>query len=147
MVRSFLMIEFNSDGSLKLPGSVIAKKEDDKRKMQSQRCMNIKREIVSFTTPKKCVLRLVLSDAFNDNTFVNTIYGYFKNRAVVPNKLTKITDKEFEVEIGTDFRRCTDCKSLINEFREFLHGNLIEETGSCTFEGRIKNFEYEDYFD
>ncbi len=142
------MVEFNSDGSLKLPSMVADKKEENEQKMRSQRCMNIKREIISFSAPKKCVLRVVLSDTFNnDHRFVDNIYGYFKDRAKVPNKLIKISDKEFEVEIGTDFKRCSDCTSLINEFREFLNGNIIEEKGSCTFAGQIKNFSYEDYFD
>ncbi|MFH1589887.1 MAG: hypothetical protein ABIB43_04940 [archaeon] len=142
------MVEFNSDGSLKLPKQMLDRKEENEKKMHTQKCMTIKREIMSFTAPKKCVLRLVLSDVFNnDSRFVDTIYGYFKDRAMVPNRLTKISDKEFEVEIGTDFRRCTDCNSLINEFREFLPGNVIEEKGSCSFEGQIKNFSYEDYFD
>lgn len=142
------MVEFNSDGSLKLNGRIAAKKEENEKKMHSQKCVRIKREIISFTAPKKCVLRIVLSDAFNNNyRFIDTIYGYFKNRSQTPSNLIKINDKEFEVEIGTNFKRCTDCNSLINEFREFLHGNIIEEKGSCTFEGRIKNFSYEDYFD
>ncbi|NQV09451.1 hypothetical protein HQ529_06385 [Candidatus Woesearchaeota archaeon] len=142
------MVKFNPDGSIKLPEQLAVINEENKKKMQSQRCMKIRREIVSFTAPKKCVLRITLSDAFNnDSRFIDTIYGYFKNRAAVPNKLTKINDKEFEVEIGTDFRRCTDCASLRNEFREFLYGNIIDEQGNCTFEGRKTNFSYEDYFD
>jgi|FLOH01.1.fsa_nt_gi hypothetical protein len=142
------MLEFNPDGSLKLGKQVEAKREENKIKMISQKCVTITREVVNFTAPKKCVLRLQLSDAFNnDHKFVNTIYGYFKDRAQVPSKLTKINDKEFEIEIGTDFRRCTDCQSLRGEFREFLYGNMIDNKGNCTFEGMIKNFEYEDYFD
>ncbi len=142
------MVEFNPDGSLKLPGQILAKKEENEKKMRSQKCIKIRREVINFSAPKKCVLEITLSDAYNgDHRFINTIYGYFKNRATVPNKLTQINDKEFEIEIGTDFRRCSDCNSLINQFREFLDGNLIEEKGSCTFAGQKRNFEYEDYFD
>ena len=65
----------------------------------------------------------------------------------VPCKLNIVNEKEFEVEIGTDLRRCTDCCSLVGRYREFLDGNLIEEKGTCTFEGRSRNFSYEDYFD
>ena len=141
------MYEFNPDGSIKLPEKFVKKQEEDRKKLISQRCIKIKREMVSFTAPKKCVLRIKLSEFFKDDKFVHTIYGYFKNKASVPSSLKKINDKEFEVEIGTDFRRCTDCNSLIKEYREFLDGNIIDEKGNCTFEGFKRNFEYEDYFD
>ena len=141
------MVEFNPDGSLKIPSIIAKKDEENKQKMRSQRCIKINREVVNFSAPKKCVLRITLSNAISDNRFIDTIYGYFKKRAAVPSKLTKISEREFEIEIGTDFRRCTDCNSLINEYREVLYGNIIEVKGSCTFEGQIKNFAYEDYFD
>ena len=140
-------IEYNEDGSLKLPGRFARQKEEESRKMASQRCIRIRKEVVSFNSPKKCVLKIKLSDKFDDSRFIDTIYGYFKEKAAVPSVLRKIDDKNFEVEIGTDFRRCTDCCSLVNAYREFLDGNIIEEKGSCTFEGFKRSFEYEDYFD
>ena len=141
------MYEFNKDGSIELPDKFVKKKEEDKRKLISQRCIRIKKEVVSFNSPKKCVLKITLSDRFEDDRFIHTIYGYFKDKASVPSSLKKIDDKNFEVEIGTDFRRCTDCNSLICKYREFLDGNIIEEKGGCTFEGFKRSFEYEDYFD
>ena len=138
------MVEFNPDGSIKLPELFARKKQENKEKLKQQRCILIKREIVSFTAPKKCVLHITLSDTLSDNRFIETIYKYFKEKASVPNKLVKINEKEFKVEIGTAFRRCTDCNSLINRYREFLNGNLIDDKGSCMFEGR--SYCYEDYF-
>ena len=140
------MIEFNPDGSLKLPGKVAEKKQEDTRRMKNARCMHIKREVISFTSPKKCKLKLKLSDRITDNRFIETTYNYFLNGSEVPSKLNKINEKEFEVEIGTCFRRCSDCSSLVNRFREFMDGCVIEEKGSCSFE-QNKNFSYEDYFD
>jgi hypothetical protein len=139
------MVEFNPDGSLKLPAFLAKAKEENKEKMRSQRCIKIKRELANSTAPKRCLLHLTLSEAFSDNRFVETIYHYFRERASVPSKLNKIDEKQFEIEIGTDFKRCTDCLSLINEYREFLNGNLIENKGGCTFEG-FKKFSEEDYF-
>jgi hypothetical protein len=141
------MVEFNPDGSLKLPGKLAERDKDSRQKLKSQRCIRVKREAVSFTAPKKCVLHITLSDAFSDNRFVHTIYSYFREKAAVPSRISKIDEKHFEIEIGTDFRRCSDCVSLINEYREFLSGNIIEEKGSCTFEGRKQNFCFEDYFE
>lgn len=141
------MAEFNPDGSIKLPERLEKKKQEDSVKLKTRRCIKVKKEVVSFTAPKKCVLHITLSDFINDNRFVENIYGFFKQNAAVPTKITKIDEKNFDVEVGTDFRRCSDCNSLIGRYREFLDGNLIEEKGSCTFEGRKQNFCYEDYFE
>ena len=141
------MVEFNPDGSIKLPSQFARAKEENKEKLKSRRCIKVKREVVSFSSPKKCALYITLSEAISDNRFISTIYNYFKENAAVPTKLIKINEKEFKIEVGTDFRRCSDCNSLVNQYREFLDGNMIENKGSCTSEGRKKNFCYEDYFD
>jgi len=143
----FYMYEFNPDGSIKLPGNVTKIKEENDLKLKTQRCIKIEREVVSFTSPKKCALNITISNRITDTRFIENIYNYFKEKAAVPSNIKKINDKEFVVEIGTDFRRCTDCNSLINSYREFLDGNIIDEKGSCTFEGRKKDFCYEDYFE
>ena len=139
--------KFNPDGSIKLPEQFARNKEENKEKLKLRKCIKIKKEIVSFSAPKKCILHIILSDVILDNRFIETIYGYFKDRASVPSIIKRINEKQFDVEIGTDFRRCTDCNSLINEYREFLDGEVIDEKGSCTFEGMKKNFCYEDYFE
>ena len=141
------MIEFNPDGSVKLPESIAKKKQEDSLKLKTQRCIKVKKQVVNFTAPKRCVLHITLSDSIKDNRFVENIYNFFRQDASVPAKITKIDEKNFDVEIGTDFRRCTDCASLVNRYREFLDGNLIEERSGCTFEARKKDFCYEDYFE
>jgi len=140
------MIEFNPDGSIKLPGSFERDDEEKKEKLKNQRCIKIKREVVSFKSPKKCVLHAMLSDAISDNRFIETIFSEFNENSTTPCKLVKKDEKNFEIEIGTEFRRCSECCALINRYKEFLEGNLIDEKGSCTFEQR-QNFCYEDYFD
>lgn len=140
-------MEFNPDGSLKLPGNLLKKKHEDIDKLKTQRCIKIRRNIVSTYAPKKCILHITLSDAITDSRFIYTLYGYFNQNASTPNILRKIDEKNFEVELGSDFRRCTDCSSIIKKYREFLNGNIVEEKGACTFEGRQNNFSYEDYFD
>jgi len=141
------MVEFNPDGSLKLPAFLAKKRAEDEDKMKRQHCIKISREMISFKSPKKCVLKITLSDALNDNKFIENLYYYFQENASVPTKMKKIDEKRFEVEIGTDFKRCSDCNSLIKRYREHLDGNIIDEKGSCTYEGRQSNFSYEDYFD
>jgi hypothetical protein len=141
------MVEFNPDGSLKLDARFVKQRADHVNKLKVQRCMKVKKEILSFTAPKKCVLHLTISEKITDLKFVENLFNYFKENASVPCSIRKITERQFDVEIGTDFRRCTDCCSLIGKYREFMDGNIIEEKGTCTFEGRKQNFSYEDYFD
>ncbi len=140
------MVEFNPDGSIKLTGRIAKIDEEQKNRLRFQRCIKIKKEVVSTTAPKKCVLHFTISDAIKDIRFVGNLYNYFKETAEVPTKFIKLNDKEFQIEIGTNFRRCSDCNSLIGKYREFLDGNIVEETGACTFKGNT-NFSYEDYFD
>ena len=141
------MVEFNPDGSIKLPEAVAKIKQEKEYRLKSGKCMLVRKDIVSFTSPKKCMLHLKLSDAITDNRFVETIYKYFISDSEVPSKLIKVNDKEFDIEVGTHFKRCSDCTRLVSRFREFLYGNLIEEKGSCTYEKMQRNFCYEDHFD
>ncbi|MFH1408414.1 MAG: hypothetical protein ABIH34_00760 [Nanoarchaeota archaeon] len=140
------MVEFNPDGSLKLPERFEKREKENVHRMNHGHCIKIKREVLSFDAPKKCMLYLTLSRKMTDDRFVNTIFNYFKEDARTPTKIDKKEEKEIEITIGTDFRRCTDCQTLRNRFREFMNDNVIEERGNCTFEGR-KTFVYEDYFE
>ncbi|MAH33536.1 hypothetical protein CL615_04030 [archaeon] len=141
------MVEFNSDGSIKLPNVLVQQKKDNEYKMKNGHCITIKKEMVSNQSPKKCMLHIELSERFTDDSFVANIYGQFMANSEVPSKLTKKNEREFEVEIGTCFRRCQDCNNLVRMYREFLDGNIIELKGSCTYEGFNRTFTYEDHFD
>ena len=141
------MVEFNEDGSLKLPERFAKKKAENEDRMKKGRCIKVVREVVDHKAPKKCRLSIVLSKAIVDNKFIENIYNFFREKSSTPMKITKINEREFSVEIGTDFRRCSDCSALIKRYKEFLDGNLIDEKGSCTYEIRTQNFCYEDYFD
>ena len=140
------MIEFNKDGSMKLPEAHLKNKLDNENRMKNARCIKVRKEVVSDRPPKKCLLKITLSEKMIDNRFINTIFNYFQQQSEVPAKLKKLNEKEFEVEIGTCFRRCSDCTSLVGRFREFLDGNLIEEKTECPYRPN-NNFAYEDYFD
>lgn len=144
------MVEFNEDGSLKLPASMEKKKQENEHRMKIGRCILIRKEMVSFAAPKRCLLHLRLSDAIVDNRFVETIHRHFNENSAVPSRLIKMDEKEFNIEIGTDFRRCSDCAKLIRQFRDFLGDNVIEEAGNCSYEnpfrGQNQNFCYEDHF-
>lgn len=147
ILDEFLMVQFNSDGSLRLPSSAIQRKQENADRMNKGQCILIHKEVVDFSAPKKCALHIRLSDAIADDRFIEDMHRYFQESSATPTRIVKIGDKEFDVLIGTNFKRCTDCTGLVNRYREFLQGNIIEEKGNCTFAGFKKNFSEEDYFD
>jgi hypothetical protein len=140
-------MEFNPDGSIKLPTKLQQQNDKNVNKLLNQKCIEVRREIVSDYAPKKCNLNITLSKAIHDTRFITNIYEEWKKGSQTPSDLIKHNDKEFTVIINTNFKRCTDCNKLINTYREFLYSNLIDKKGTCTFEGFKKNFHYEDYFD
>ena len=142
------MVEFNPDGSIKLPSKIASMKNQDANKMQNSRCMKVRRDIVNSKAPKSCELFLVLSHKITDHRFVNTIFHEVYGKSETPMKLHQIGDNEYKVVIGTSFRRCSECCSLVNKYRSFLYSNLIEDSGMCTFkQNQQSNFCYEDYFE
>ena len=142
------MVEFNSDGSLKPLPFMVKEQQETQEKMKSGRCIMIKKEVVNFSAPKKCLLHIRVSDAISDTRFIETIHKAFQENSSVPSKIIKINEKEFDIEVETDFRRCSDCTKLIGRYREYLYNNLIEKKGNCTYEGLGNgNFCYEDYFE
>lgn len=140
------MVEWNDDGSIKLPAFMVRKKKEKEVRLKKGRCVLVKKELTS-TKPKKCTLHLTLSEAILDNSFLHKVYSVFNENSEVPSKIIKLNEKEFDIEIGTHFRRCSDCCKMINRLRDALYDNVIEEDGSCTYEKRTQNFCYEDYFD
>ena len=143
------MIQFNKDGSLKLPEKLIKNKSEKENRLKKGKCILIQKELVSTFPPKKCALHIKLSEAITNNQFIENIYKDFLNNSEVPSKLIKLNEKEFRIELGTCFKRCSDCSSLINRYKEFLDNNIIEENGTCSYENNFKskNFCYEDHFD
>ena len=143
------MVEFNPDGSLKMPSALIASRQEKEERMKKGNCLLINKEVISFRPPKKCVLHLRLSKALKDNRFIENIYRYFCENSSVPTKIRCLNEKGFDIEIGTDFKRCSDCNKMVSRFKEFLDGNVIEEKGNCTYESSSKNnnFCYEDHFE
>lgn len=138
------MIEFNDDGSLRLPSKMKEKEDKERWRMKNTSCISIKKEIVSFNAPKRCLLHFELSDKIRSAKFIKVILDQFKERANTPMKLK--VDDSVAIEIGTDFKRCTECNALVGRFREHMNGNLILKEGNCTFKGR-NNFSYDDFFE
>lgn len=131
------MVEFNPDGSIKLGGQASKVKAANDHKMKNTRCVKIKKEVVSTFAPKKCTLRITLSDVFEDGTIVEKVHDFFSRSSETPTKLNRITEKEWEIEVGSSFKRCTECLDIISRFRAYLQDNVIVEKGNCTYTPKV----------
>lgn len=141
------MVEFNPDGSIKLPDKLAHHKARQENLMKDVKCIKVRKEVVSTKPPKSCVLHFVLSDRVTDDRFVDTIYSGWSGESDTPSKFIREGPKEFRVEIGTNFRRCTDCTALIRRYHNFVR-NMIENDGNCSYRQKVQSrFSYEDYFD
>lgn len=130
-------MEFNPDGSLKLSGNL--RKEDPKKKLETERCVFVHKDLVYERAPKKCRLHITFSKSMPatlENTFTET-----------PVEIKHIDEKEYQVEVGSSFRRCQECNLFVKKLGEKAQGNIIEEKGTCTYKGRTQSFSYEDYFE
>ena len=141
------MIEFNPDGSIKMPSKLAHLKQKEENLMSNVNCMKVRKEVVSVRAPKSCSLHFNISEKTNDIRFVDTIYAEWRRTSDTPSKLIKESPKEFRVDIGTNFRRCSDCTTLIKRYHNFIR-NLIEKEGNCSYKQNMQSrFCYEDYFD
>lgn len=128
-------MQFNPDGSLRLSVQAQAKQDEEATKMQTEKCALVKRCVINHNAPKKCLIQLKLSDQVTDSKFVEMFYSKYKEQTSTPTSLRKLSDKEFELEVGSDFKRCADCNRFIGHFRETLPGRVIDKKGNCTFQG------------
>ncbi|MFW6231058.1 MAG: hypothetical protein ACOC32_03465 [Nanoarchaeota archaeon] len=130
-------MEFNPDGSLKLGAHL--QKKDPKKKLATERCIHVRKDIVYERAPKKCRLQITFSKLMQpslESTFEET-----------PIEIRQIDEKEFQIDIGSSFKRCQECNAFVKRLSEKAHGNIIEDKGTCTFKGRTQTFSYEDHFE
>ena len=121
-------MEFNPDGSIKLP-SKFAK--------QAKK-MNIRKDIISEYAPKSCRMSIA-----GDKQKIIWVLSRFE--CDTPIKKVE-TDDGFDVEIGSDFKRCSDCKNLSYRLSASVNGDSSIDIGTCTAKGVHPQFCEEDYF-
>ena len=123
-------MEFNADGSLKLPGGYEKK----------VRKINIRKDVISEYAPKKCMLAVT-----GDKNRISIVLQMFK--CDTPLKKTETeTENGFDIEVGSDFRRCSDCKNLSYKLSAIVNGDCNIDKGTCTAKGEHQKFCEEDYF-
>ena len=124
-------MEFNPDGSLKLPDCILKKKEGDDEIFSNEPSIRITRHQISPETPLKCELIIEASDKLDNpekiKDFYNTAISKFKHMADLSIK--KINERKYSVIIISGQFRCSWCES----FRRYLKGMNVKiiEWGSC----------------
>ena len=83
-------MEFNPDGSIKLPEYAVKRKQNNEFRLKQALCLQVKKEVVDFHAPKKCTLHIKLSEKIHDDAFVTNIHKRFDAYAEVPTKIRKI---------------------------------------------------------
>jgi len=141
------MIDFNPDGSIKLPTGMAREKKDFEDRMRLGRCVHIRKEVVSKWAPKKCMIHIRVSEKVPSVDVMLLPYKGFVSNTITPTKFIKDSEREAKVEIGSEFRRCSDCDLLIKRFGEQLEGNSIVDDGNCETKRHEQEFCEEDYFD
>jgi len=139
------MIEFNPDGSIKLPNNISEEKKKKEHRIKNTRCAQVRKEVVSTYAPKKCMLHIDLSEKIQDTKYIEKAFDDSRNNSETPIKVIKIEDNRYAIEIGSSFRRCSECNQIIGRLRDILDGNVILDKGSCTLKER--EFTYEDHFE
>ena len=127
-----MKVEFNPDGSIKLPDRLVKKKIDDEKLFQEQPCIKIIKNQISSSTPLHCELKIQASKKLEDHKDIEKIFrratGKFRHNAQLSIK--KINNREYTVSIISGMYRCDWC----NNFKEFIKKELNVEVinlGSC----------------
>ena len=127
-------MEFNQDGSLKLPEEEIKRRENKKQIFQDESAIKITRFQISSTTPLNCELTLHASNKLKEPEKIKQIFekakGKFKHMSEL--SILKIDDKEYKVKIISGRFRCSWCENFRNFLEEELDTKIINQ-GSCLF--------------
>jgi hypothetical protein len=123
-----MVMEFNPDGSIKVPGMFV----------KQPKSMNIRKDVVSEFAPKKCLLSIK-----GEKNYVLFVLSRFT--CETPIKMIDNSDG-IDIEIGSDFKRCSDCKNLTYKLSASVKGDCSIDLGTCTAKGSQQKFSDEDYF-
>ncbi len=139
-------ISFNPDGSIRMPMALQQARDQHENKMRTGRCVMVRKEVMRTSAPKLCYLHLTMSEPMRGDLLIERLHAAFRaGTSETPTKLRKINDREYVLEVGTAFRRCSDCGSFIGKLREALDGNVVLDRGNCTYEPR--SFSFDDHFE
>ena len=115
-------VEFNPDGSIKLPEKIIKQREDSDNIFRNEQSIRVIKNQVSSVTPLECELIIEASDKLPDPERIKSIYtratGKFRHLAQL--RIQKINDRKYVVTIISGQYRCSWCEN----FREYLEKEM-----------------------
>ena len=129
-----MKLEFNPDGSMKLPESMVKKKEDEDKIFQDEPCVRIIRDQISTVTPLTCELLIQASDKLDNFDKIEYIFETSKERVVhgvgADLSIKKINNKEYVVKIISGAYRCSWCENFRKGIERSMKVKVIN-WGSC----------------
>jgi hypothetical protein len=127
-----MKMEFNPDGSIKLPEGMAKKKEDDEKIFQNEPCVRVIIDEISTVTPLTCELTIQASDKVNNFDKIEYIFETSKERSMNESGLSikKITNREYVVKIVSGKDRCSWCENFRNGIERSM-GVKVINWGSC----------------
>ena len=126
-------IEFNPDGSIKLPDRMINKRKQEDEVFESRPAIRITRDQVSYVTPLKCELSIEASPLLGNPQRIKALFEYaeerFRHEANL--SITKEHEKKYVITIISGKFRCTWCQTFRNYLQNSLDCRMIQK-GSCS---------------
>ncbi|MBU2637671.1 MAG: hypothetical protein KJ955_01740 [Nanoarchaeota archaeon] len=127
-----MKVEFNEDGSIKLPELITKQKEENKKIFQNEPSIKIIRNQISSVRPLDCELKLHASDKLGNFEMIGGLFreaeGKFRHMANLSIK--RVDGKMFIIRIISGQYRCDWC----HKFRELLKNEFdsrVIDEGSC----------------
>lgn len=134
-------IEFNPDGSMKLPENIVKKREDDEKIFREEPSIRITRDQISQITPLKCELTIGASDKLKNPERIESFYNYAKSafEHMAQLSIQKLSDKEYVVTIVSGQFRCSWCENFRKHLGKELNAKIINQ-GSCFYYTKAGKF-------
>ena len=115
-----MKIEFNADGSIKLPGKLQEKKEQQDSNFQDRAVIRITKCKVSASTPLKCELTITASDKVTNPKIISYLFQECSRNFTGGADLSirQTNDREYVISIISGYKRCTWCNQFMDYIRD-----------------------------
>ncbi len=124
------MVEFNSDGSIKLPGRMTRQQEENDVIFSSRPSFKMLRNQTSTITPLTCELHIEASKHVNPN-IIESVFNQAKNNFRTDAGLSiRKEEGRYIVKIVSGFNRCNWCHHFINSLSDSADARIIR-TDRC----------------
>ncbi|MFH1064704.1 MAG: hypothetical protein V1729_06480 [Candidatus Woesearchaeota archaeon] len=128
-----MAIEFNPDGSIKLPTKMASRRIAQDNTFDNYPCVRVTRDQISHSTPLKCDLIVDVSPKFMYPNRIETMYEFARDR--FPHeanmKMVKEGNRRYVISIISGRLRCSWCQAFRNHLQNNLECRFLQG-GSCS---------------